>query len=289
MANFDLEQWVASDTRISQTDWDQFRQQYLRNRGLDPEQWLSSPQHRVFAGRLSWLRLLPNDTVTRIQSADKLSSVIPDIIQETIKNIRNSGIDNDLSFSRRKSEDIEGLSDDERTNRIEAALCNHIVGTLKGDVEVERLSSTTHNFTPGNFDCPIGQLSVPVSIINSGQYTDYAIYTFDDAEDVFGSAYGNSTWMLKKIIERGAEPAAVVRNVAFTLQPNITWGAADPPNHSIAFLSMTGDTYEFHRVENPQQSFSASWGDVSAMNPTAVSENTYTARSVYWEISLGMS
>lgn len=289
MTTFKLEQWLAPDKRIPHSEWNRFREQYLRDRGLNPKQWMGAPQHEVFRGQLSWLRLLPNDTVTRIQSTGDLSLVLPDIIQETINNIENSGVESDLSFQYTKRDEDRNLSEGERTNRIEAAICNHIVGTLKGDVEGEKLNSPDNELPPGEFECPSGRMSIPISIINSGQYVDYAIYTFDSGEEVFGSAYGNSMRMTKRIIERDAEPATVIRNVAFqVLLPNITWGAADPPDHPIAFYSVNGHEYSFEGIQNPQQEFQDSWGDVEKMNPNSVSNHIYTASPVYWDITLGM-
>lgn len=297
--SFNLEQCIYSDKRIHRSKWKHFEENYLDTYDFDINDWNRESWKSAFR-KLNWLRLLPKDTIPRIQFCSNLDSVLHKIIQETADNLIESEISLSSLFSPSNSENsiVDNLSTSGKRAGIEITLCKFISGTFRGDIDFDRIDLADSEFSPGGFEYE-DKLSVPIKIINKNNFVNYVIYSFDDAQNVFGSAYGNPDWMIKRIVEQGTKPEVVIENAlrvnTFT-EENTVWNESAPPQHPITFVNMNASTLEFWRVNDPQKVYNDTWGNANKMklyDPNTITsdqsfEHIHDADAANWHIHLGI-
>lgn len=291
---FKLEHQIAPGDRISKTEWENFQEDYLENREFEMNALVASSG--IFH-QINWLRLLPENAISRIRSEEDLDSVLREIIQETADNTIEGNILSRIQLPEKTRNKLNSISDREKRGGIEAGLCKQ-TGMFLGDVNRNQIELSDPEFSPGGFECPEGEIAVPIKIINDLNFVDYIIYSFDDAQSVFGKAYGNSTWMVRKIIERNADPDMIVKNtLRSSMRQDSVWERSRPPQHPITFCKDTANALEFWRVEDPQDAYRDSWGDLNKMktyfdtvdsNHLSYGEKLPNASPVYWIVDIGM-
>lgn len=85
------ESWYPSEEAITGDDWDQFRQRYYSELGLESDpglsEWAESQiiqEHPAFRGTSSnWAQLMPADSVPRLKSKSQTYETLKNIIEQT--------------------------------------------------------------------------------------------------------------------------------------------------------------------------------------------------------------
>lgn len=293
MTNDLLDSWLQSSKDIPWSYWETFREQYFDRLGVDADTIYSHvPQHPAMARGApfrNWLRLLPEDTVTRLRNTQDFETELEIVITETHDNMKTT-VDGEIFSEGDKESDAD----------IESGqlgyLCSRIISQLRGDVRVNKLLNDELTVpTEPAMDPPEYLGTVTVERRNERNFEDIAIYDIEDGVDFFGSRYGDSSLMLEAIYNADIEPDFIVSNVAFNTEGN-SWGKSTPPEDAISVASTDHkNRSSYSKVKNPTEYFGDSWGDISEMvdilnnnREETEYEHLYSTGVVDWQIAIGI-
>lgn len=293
-----LEEWIESAGSISLERWKRFQADYLDERGLSrSEVSMYVPQHPAMDGYYrNWVRLLPDDAVTRLQRTDDFVTEFGAIIAETYERMESS-VEDDLEALVDVTEvQQEVPAIDSKSGQL-AYLCSLIIPQLRGDVNVAQLrQGRTEVPSEPAIEPPEYGSTITVERRNERNMLDVAIFSIDDPVDFFGPTYGDSTLMLGALIEADIEPDKIIFDQAFDAEGS-SWVKSEPPEHAIAYRATDHkNRAQFFKIHDPRGYYGDSWGDIQEM----VVENgnsdegldkrefLYDTGSISWQIAIGI-
>lgn len=262
------------EQHLSHIDWENYYERYSDELGVDtlsmnttlrPEVILQSkivPQsdpdggkdamigHPVFGAATSnWARLMPEDAVIRLKSAEQPFKAFKQIVRETTENA------------------IPGL---EIESNDLCAIAHHITNRFAG-VDFD---SIINEETAEPTDSIPEHVTMVVKCVNQRNFEDWHIYAIDDPHGHFDFNIGieSAGQAAYRLIEGGVTPAQVVDNVAFEIKdtmtnqvvPSVT--SAVPPDCPVTIIE--NHSYEddlYYKVKSPVKIFGDNWGDIETM------------------------
>lgn len=294
-----LEEWTKSAGAIPWERWNQFKEDYYDEIGISQRDvsWFV-PQHPAMSGPFqNHVRLLPDDVVPRLRTAEDFDSELRQILTETYERLA-ADIDGELQAL----VDVNEQMDDQDVPDINsksgqlAYLCWILVPQLQGDVNVTRLQQRDTNVpAEPTMDPPDYTGTITVERRNERNMLDVAIFSVANLTEFFSARYGDSTLMMEALIDAEIEPEAVIDDVAFESEGN-PWIKTTPPEDPIAF-SVTDhkNRAQFFRIDNPKKHYGDAWGDFEEMIEIDNSEKGLEAREflydtgkINWQIALGI-
>lgn len=293
-----LEEWIESAGCISWERWETFQADYLNERGLSrSEASMYVPQHPAMDGYYhNWVRLLPDDTVTRLQRTDDFATEFETIVAETYERLESSVEDELKALVDVTEVQQEVPAIDSKSGQL-AYLCSIITSQLRGDVDVTQLQQErTELPSEPAMEPPEYSATITVERRNERNMLDVAIFSIDDPVQFFGSTYGDSTLMLQTIIEAGIEPDKVIFDQAFDAEGS-SWVKSEPPEHAIAYRATDHkNRAQFFKINDPRKYYGDSWGDIQEMvveignsdEGLEKREFLYDTGSISWQIAIGL-
>jgi hypothetical protein len=294
-----LKSWIKSAGRVPPKDMKDARDEYLQERGLDGRSVrYFAPDHTsitgdVFSSR-NWVRLLPENTVKRLQETNNVYSELTDIVSETYKIIQAS-TNGDLTPSENVQQKLpESVDDIEFEAGHHAYLYDIIVKLFCGDADVNKIRKGWTSVPSEARVEPPDHATVLVEFRNERNMLDVAIFDVIDPDDFFGARYGSSTLMLEAMAQHELEAEAVINNLAFETE-STSWAQLDPPEHPIA--CQTTDhrrRVQFFKIENPKEYYGRAWGNVEEMIQIGNSDTGMEQRellydaAIDWRVSLAV-
>lgn len=263
-----FEQWFDSTDRPKWHQWEDVFDTYLSERGV--ERQLANrhvPRHPTFdtVYFYNWLRILPDNTVSRLCTTENLYREFSDIVSRVYQ-LLEGDVEGDLesSYSMYRESDGNPVSDEERRSGIEAYLCTQIGGHLRGDVNFEELRAGEYEAPESHLiEPPDGPVSIEVRSRNGHNFEDVAIFSLE--EGFFEAEFGDSTLMFDKLRRSTVEPDRVIDSLAFDWEGN-SWVRSPPPTEAITACSTDPKgRVDYYRIKNPLAIYGDSWGDLTAM------------------------
>jgi hypothetical protein len=273
--------WFPEDRKITNEEWEQFRQRYIDEIGFDSEPgrncWYESKifqDHPAFRGQTSnWARLMPDDSVVRLKSAGQPYETFRDVVRETAENVLDeSEIDrNDLY-----------------------TVVTHIIPRLRGNVDFKVLMAENVECPDEEQGTPYAEMTVVVKSINENNYEDWYVYVIEDGEELFGADMGSNTCVATQIHRQGIEPDQIISNIAFEPRdpppsrsgtPSVP--SIDPPKQPVTLFD---DGY--YEINDPRKLFKDAWGDVDAIRKILL-ESSKTLKTIGtgspWWVTTGVN
>lgn len=267
--------WFPENRKITTADWEEIQQRYIDEIGFDSEpdrgSWYDSrivQSHQAFRGQTSnWARLMPNDSVTRLKSAEQPYETFKSIVRETAENVLDeSQIERDELYT----------------------IATNVISRFKGNVDFQVLMAGDIECPDEERGTPYDDMTVVIKSINENNYEDWYVYVIKNGKKIFGSDMGSNTCVASQIHRHGLEPDQIISNIAFEPRdpPPSTAGtpsvpSVDPPEHPITLFS---DGY--YVVEDPRDLFGDAWGNVNTMREilqeSSKTINTIGTGSPWW-------
>jgi hypothetical protein len=262
-----LDDWLASAGSVSWERWELFQSEYIDECGLNrSEVNMYVPQHPAMEGPYSnWVRLLPDDVVSRLRTTADFDTEFREIIEETYATMESS-VDGDLKALVDVADMSQDVPDIDSQSGQLAYLCSRLIPPLRGDVQVDLLrQGRTEVPAEPAIEPPEATAEITVERRNEHNMLDVAIFSIDDPVDFFGRRYGDSTLMLEQIMNKGIAPEQIIFNEAFESEGS-SWVKSDPPEHSIAIRSTDHkNRAQFFKISNPREYYGDAWGDIREM------------------------
>lgn len=273
--------WFPENRKITSAEWEQFRQRYIDEIGFDSEPgrdcWYESKifqDHPAFRGQTSnWARLVPDDSVIRLKSAEQPYETFRDIVRETAENaLDESEIDrNDLY-----------------------TVATHIIPRFRGDVDFQALMADNIECPDEERGTPYADMTVVIKSINENNYEDWYVYVIEDGEELFGADMGSNTCVATQIHRQGLEPDQIIPDIAFEPRdpPPSTSGTPSVP--SIALPEQPVKLFDdgYYEIDDPRELFSDAWGDVNTMREI-LQESSKTMKTIGtgspWWVTTGVN
>jgi len=267
-------QWFPEDRKISDEEWEQFRERHAKELGLEnPFQSRDFTDARIriserepaFSGNHNWHLLMPDDAVTRMEHSKQPYEVLKELVDETADTI---------------FKDIEPEPWDLRV------IAEYIITRFNGGSDLDFQEARNDEFEPdgehGNY--VYDDMTIIVRNTNSRNLEDWYIYVFEDPSELFGPSIYSMTHAVHVIHEAELEPEYVLQDVAFTLEDQgmktQSVSGINAPGHPVSVVAIdVNDSGYYYRVDSPQKTFGEEWGDVDAMDHR-LSEESIEAKKI---------
>lgn len=291
-------EWIESAGRVSLEDMRNACDVYLQDCGLDRMSVdYFKPNHPsmgdIFGSR-NWVRLLPNDTVIRLQNTDDVYSELIEIVSETYRIMEASGTGNLIPSENDTKHLPKTVEDVKYEVGHRAFLCKIIVEILGGDADVNKIrKGNTSVPSKARTQPPDHAITVLVEFRNERNMLDIAVVEIYNPAEFFGTRYGSSTLMLEAMAQRELAPKTVINDVAFEIE-GTGWAKSEPPEHPISYqLTDHRKRSQFARIDDPKEHYGHAWGNINEMikiekSTDAVEqrESLHNAGAYHWRISL---
>lgn len=255
-------QWLPENRKISDEEWEQFRERHAKELSLEypfqsREDFIDarmriSEREPAFSGNHNWHLLMPDDAITRMKHTKQPYEVFKEIVNETA----------DVIFK-----EIEPEPWDLRV------IAEHIITRFKGGSDLHFQEVRNNEFEPeGEYGNSVyDDMTIVVKSTNSRNLEDWYVYVVENPSKLFGSTIYSMTHAAHIIYEAELEPEFVLQDVAFTLEDQgmktESVSGVTAPEHPVSVVATdVSDFGYYYRVDSPQKIFGEEWGDVDAMD-----------------------
>lgn len=272
MSNRLVDKLADTGNVYPQDEWRDFEKAYFNKLGFGGDYLrvplLSLHIHPSISGQMTdpnWLHFLPSDTVSRLRSAEGLNKELPTIVDETYDRVV-SELDLNLSPLNDAMSTHPGIDPpSEAAAQLKGVLFAKIFRQLRGNVDLEKIHGDVEFPTESQNTPTDDGIDVLVTCHSKRNFQNIEIYSVENPDKFFDTAFGDDTYMFEKLRQSNVQPEFAVENVAFEIEGH-SWYQSNTPQDSIVYkYTDQKGRVNFYKIENPSSLFGDSWGDIKTM------------------------